>query len=282
VTPSWFQEGLYPTVAQRFLVETLFEARSPYQHIVIARHDVVGRMLILDGVVQITEADSAVYQEMMTHVPLLGLPRPARRVLIVGGGDGCMAREALRHPSVEEVVMVELDEAVVEACKQWLPSLIANYADPRLEVRIQDAAKYVKTAPGGHFDAVLCDSPDPIGPAEVLFGSPFYADIKRILTPDGAAVFQSGVPFFQADETAGIVARLRPIFAQVAVYQAAVPTYYGGSMALALASPSTRPFDAPREAFEGRFYNPAVHAAAFALPTWWRERLLASPAASPG
>ena len=275
MTPSWFQEGLYPTIAQRFLVETLFETQSPYQHVVIAQHDMVGRMLILDGVVQITEADSAVYQEMMTHVPLLGLPRPAKRALIVGGGDGCMAREALRHASIEEVVMVELDDVVIEACKQWLPSLTADYADPRLEVRIQDAAEYVKSAPNGHFDAVLCDSPDPIGPAEVLFGSPFYSEIRRILTPDGAAVFQSGVPFFQADETAGIVARLRAIFAQVAVYQAAVPTYYGGSMALVLASPSTRPFDAPREAFEGRFYNAAIHTAAFALPTWWRERLLA-------
>lgn len=272
--PSWFQEGLYPTVAQSFLVETVFETQSPYQHIVIAQNDVVGRMLILDGVVQITDADSAVYQEMMTHVPLLGLPRPPRRVLIVGGGDGCMAREALRHPSVEQVTMVELDEAVVEACKQWMPGVTADYADPRLEVRIEDAAEYVKRAPAGHFDAVLCDSPDPIGPAEVLFGAPFYAEVRRILTADGAAVFQSGVPFFQASETAGIAKRLRQSFAQVAIYQAAVPTYYGGSMALVLASPSTWPFDVPREPFEGRFYNPAVHAAAFALPTWWREQLL--------
>ena len=272
--PSWWHEGLYPSVAQSFLLETLFETRSPYQHVLIAQHDVAGRMLILDGVVQITEADYAVYQEMMTHVPIMGLEQPARRVLVIGGGDGAMAREALRHSSVEQVVMVELDQVVVEACKQWLPSLTADYADPRLEVLIEDAAEYVKRAPSAHFDAVLCDSPDPIGPAEVLFGSPFYTEIRRILTPQGAAVFQSGVPFFQAEETAGIVQRLRALFPQVAVYQAAVPTYYGGAMALVLASPAARPFDTPREAFTGRFYNPAVHAAAFALPTWWQERLL--------
>jgi len=274
--PSWWKEGLYPAVAQSFLVDTVFEAQSPYQSIVIAENDAVGRMLILDGVVQITEADSAVYQEMMAHVPIMGLERPAQRVLVIGGGDGCMAREALRHASVEQVTMVELDEAVVDACKEWLPSLTADYADPRLEVLIEDAAEYVKRAPSGHFDAVLCDSPDPIGPAEVLFGSPFYADVHRILTPQGAAVFQSGVPFFQADETAGIVKRLRALFAQVAVYQAAVPTYYGGSMALVLASPSAHRFERPREQFQGRFYNPAVHSAAFALPTWWQERLLAA------
>jgi len=270
----WFRERLYPTVAQSFLVETLFEGRSPYQHIVIAHNEAVGRMLILDGIVQITEADAAVYQEMMTHVPLMGLEQPARRVLIVGGGDGAMAREALRHASVELVTMVELDQAVVGACKEWLPSVTADYADPRLELVIEDAAEYVKRAPDHSFDAVLCDSPDPIGPAEVLFGPPFYSDIKRILTPHGAAVFQSGVPFLQDEETTGVVQRLRAVFPQVAIYQAAVPTYYGGSMALVLASGSTRPFDRPREDFRGRFYNAEIHSAAFALPTWWQEKLL--------
>ena len=121
-------------------------------------------MLILDGIVQITEADAAVYQEMMTHAPLMGLEQPAKRVLVVGGGDGAMAREALRHPSVEQVAMVELDQAVIDACKRWLPSLTCDYSDPRLELVIDDAAEYVKRAPDGWFDAVLCDSPDPIGP----------------------------------------------------------------------------------------------------------------------
>lgn len=270
---SWWSEQLYPTVAQGFLLETLYEADSPYQHVVIAHNDVTGRMLILDGVVQITEADCAVYQEMMTHVPLMGLEQPARRVLVIGGGDGAMAREALRHP-VDQVTMVELDRMVVEACKAWLPSLACDYSDSRLELLIEDAAEYVKRAPAQTFDAVLCDSPDPIGPAEVLFSSDFYSEIKRILTPMGAAVFQSGVPFFQADETAGIVRRLSTLFPQVAIYHAAVPTYYGGSMAFVLASKSTHSFEAPRESFTGDFYNAQVHTAAFALPTWWQRKLL--------
>src|SRR5438270_13427243 len=114
---SWFQERLYSSVAQSFLLETLFEQQSAYQHIVIAHNETVGRMLILDGIVQITETDAAVYQEMMTHVPLMGMKRPGKQVLVVGGGDGAMAREALRHPSVEHVAMVELDQAVIDACK---------------------------------------------------------------------------------------------------------------------------------------------------------------------
>src|SRR5579862_1667045 len=180
---EWWQEKLYPTVAQSFLIHTLFETRSPYQHIVIAEHDVAGRMLILDGIVQITEADAAVYQEMMAHVPLLGLEHAAANVLIVGGGDGAIAREVLRHPEVKRLVMVELDQTVIDACKQWLPSLTCDYADPRLELVVEDAAKYVARAPAAHFDAAIVDSPDPIGPAEVLFSSDFYSHIRRLLTP---------------------------------------------------------------------------------------------------
>ena len=270
---EWWQERLYPTVAQAFVLNILLDTHSDYQHLVIAENDVVGRMLILDGIVQITERDAAVYQEMMAHVPILGGERPAERVLIIGGGDGAIAREALRHPEVRQVVMVELDQGVIDACQQWLPSLTCDHSDPRMQLVVGDGAAYVKTAAGGAFDAIIVDSPDPIGPAEVLFGSDFYTDVRHCLSEGGAAVFQSGVPFFQEEETAGIVRRLRELFAQVAVYQAAVPTYYGGSMALGLASKSARPFSAPCLDFDGQYYNADIHRAAFALPTWWRSAL---------
>jgi len=273
-TELWWQERLYPDIAQSFQLRVLLDIRSPYQHVVIAENGHVGRLLILDDIVQITERDSAVYQEMMAHVPLMGLPSSAERVLIVGGGDGAIAREVLRHPDVRQVVMVELDKVVVDACKEWLPDLTCDYDDPRMELVIGDGAEYVKTAPDSHFDAIIVDSPDPIGPAEVLFGSDFYSHVRRCLTDRGAAVFQSGVPFFQEDETGGIVRRLRALFPQVRLYQAAVPTYYGGSMALTLASKAGRSFAEPRTSFEGRYYNADVHRGAFGLPTWWRERLL--------
>ncbi len=270
----WWREERHPTVAPSFLLKTLFERQSAYQRVVIAQHDVVGRLLILDGILQVTEADSTVSEEMMAHVPLIGAEHPARRVLVIGGGDGCVAREVLKHPSVQRVTMVELDEVVVEACRAWMPNITCDYDDPRMELVIDDAAQYVKQAPSGCFDAVLCDSPHSIGPAEVLFSHEFYADVQRLLTPHGAAVFQSGVPFFQADRTATVVAQLRTLFPQVTVYQAAVPTFYGGSTALVLASNSLRGFDRPREPFVCSFYNPDVHAAAFALPTWWRRDIL--------
>jgi spermidine synthase len=271
---QWWQERLYPAVAQGLLLETVYETRSRYQHIVIAQHEVLGKVLILDGVVQISETDACVYQEMMAHIPLMGLAEPARRVLIVGGGDGAIAREVLRHPEVQKVVMVELDQVVVEACRSLMPGICCDYADPRMELVIQDAAEYVQHAPDGQFDAVIVDSPDPIGPAEVLFSTDFYTDIRRIMSARGGAVFQSGVPFYQKEETARIGQRLRQLFSQVRVYQASVPTYIGGAMALTLASNDAHDFSHPRADFTGRYYNAALHAGAFALPAWWQEELL--------
>ncbi|MBV9120373.1 MAG: polyamine aminopropyltransferase [Chloroflexi bacterium] len=277
---EWWHERLYPSVAQSLLLTPIFKTRSQYQDVVIAEHDQLGRVLILDGIVQITEGDASVYQEMMAHVPIMGLDSPPGSVLIVGGGDGAIAREVLRHRDVQRTVMVELDQAVIDACKHYMPSLVCDYSDPRLELAVEDAAEYVKQAPDNSFDVAIVDSPDPIGPAEVLFGEEFYSQLSRVLTDRGVAVFQSGVPQFQRDETARVVARLRHSFPQVTVYQAAVPTYYGGSMALSLASNSTRPFDQPRAEFSGRYYNAAIHKAAFALPTWWLEEILqgSSPA----
>ena len=275
-TRAWLQERLYPWLRQGLLLETLFDTRSRYQHIVIGQHEHLGKVLVLDGVVQISEADACVYQEMMAHVPLMGLAAPAERVLIVGGGDGAIAREVLRHPEVQRVVMVELDEVVVQACKSLMASICCDYDDPRMQLVIDDGAAYVQRAPDASFDAVLVDSPDPIGPAEVLFSTDFYGHVRRILTPRGAAVFQSGVPFYQKDETARIVQGLGGLFSQVRLYQAAVPTYIGGAMALTLASNADHDFTQPRAPFRGRYYNPGVHAAAFDLPTWWQEDLLGS------
>lgn len=274
-TPEWWHERLYPAASQSLLLTTLYERQSAYQHILIAENRHLGRVLVLDGVVQISEADACVYQEMMAHVPLMALDSPAERVLIVGGGDGAIAREVLRHPEVRHVAMVELDGEVVEACREWIPSLACDYNDPRLDLMVEDAAEYIKRAPERHFDVAIVDSPDPIGPAEVLFSSDFYGHIRRCLTPRGIAIFQSGVPFYQRDETAKIVQRLRALFTQVAICQAAVPTYIGGSMALTVASSAARPVQQSRANFSGRYYNAEVHTAAFALPTWWYEQLLA-------
>jgi spermidine synthase len=272
----WFEETLYPSVHQGFAVaRVLYDGCSAHQHIRVLENQVLGRVLVLDGVVQTTEADEFVYHEMLTHVPLFAHGR-AKRVLIIGGGDGGILREVLRH-DVEKAVMVELDEAVVKVCREHMPKLSAGaFEDPRAELVIGDGARYVAET-SERFDVIISDSTDPVGPAEVLFGDTFYGNCRRCLKEGGVFVAQNGVPFFQGAEVTTSRERLSRLFPDVTFYVAAVPTYYGGFMTLAWAAldPALRRPPAGelarRVAASGlrfRYYNADIHEAAFALPSF--------------
>jgi spermidine synthase len=208
-------------------------------------------------------------------VPLFAVAEP-RRVLIIGGGDGGLLREVLRHP-VKEVVMVEIDGAVVACCREHMPNLSAGaFDDPRTDLRIADGIDYVAHA-RDPFDAILVDSTDPSGPGEVLFTDAFYGNCRRLLRQGGVLAAQNGVAFLQGDEVATTSRRLKPIFADVGFFFVAVPTYIGGLMALTWGSdqPALRrqPVEAIRlryqaAGFETRYYSPEMHAAAFAAPPY--------------
>jgi spermidine synthase len=272
---EWFTETLHPWLAQRLRVDrVLFRDKTDHQDLIIFENERFGRVLTLDGVVQTTEGDEFVYHEMLTHVPLMA-HGAARRVLIIGGGDGGMAREVLKHASVEALTMVEIDRGVVDMSREHLPSLSAGaFDDPRLDLVITDGARYVAET-DQRFDVIIVDSTDPIGPGEVLFTAAFYADCKRCLTAGGIVVTQNGVPALQGWEVTNSYQRLGRSFADVSFYVAAVPTYQGGFMALGWASddPAKRRLDAAeierRFAPLGiatRYYTPAIHQACFALP----------------
>ena len=159
-----------------------------------------GRVMLLDGVVQITEADEFVYQEMLTHVPLLA-HGAARRVLIIGAGDGGVLKRVLEHGNVTNAVMVEIDGEVIRLAKEHMPGIAGDaWTNPRAQVIVGDGIDYVKTAPDASFDAIIVDSTDPIGVGEVLFTDDFYRNAARILDHGGLIVNQCGVPFQQADE----------------------------------------------------------------------------------
>ncbi len=239
----------------------------------IIRNGRFGRVLTLDNVVQTTEADEFVYHEMMAHVPILA-HGAARRVLIVGGGDGGMAREVLRHAAVGHVTMVEIDAGVVELCREHLPTLSAGaFDDPRLDLVIADAADFV-AGTDRRFDVVISDSTDPVGPGEVLFGETFYGRVRDLLNPGGIFVTQNGVPFLQGGELAGTMRAFRALFRDASCYLASVPTYAGGPMAFGWGTDSDAR-NVPLETLEARYgasgietryYAPSVHRAAFALP----------------
>jgi len=279
---DWYKETLYTDVSQAFKVERIIHReKTELQDLVIFENKQMGRVLALDGVIQTTEGDEFFYHEMMGHVPLFAHGQ-ARRVLIIGGGDGGLLEEVLKHRGVERVVMVEIDPYVIELSKKYLPSIPGQaFADPRAEIVIADGAKFVAETKE-RFDVIMVDSTDPQGPGEVLFRSAFYADCKRCLTEAGVMVTQNGVPFFQPDELATTWKRLKPIFPDVSFYLVPVPSYYGGFMSLAWASlsPAHRATAASEierrvkaAAISTKYYNAAIHQACFALPNYLRARL---------
>ncbi len=199
---EWCGETLYADWGQRFrVVRELARTRSAFQDIVVFESAGHGRVMLLDGVVQITEADEFAYQEMIAHVPLLA-HGAARRVLIIGAGDGGALRRVLAHPSVERAVMVEIDGEVIRLARTHMPAIGGDaWNDPRAQVIIGNGIDYVATAAAQAFDVILVDSTDPIGVGEALFTDEFYRHCARILSPRGVVVSQCGVPFMQGDGT---------------------------------------------------------------------------------
>jgi spermidine synthase len=282
---TWICETLYPDWGQRFRVKReLARVRSAFQDIVVFESYSHGRVMVLDGCIQITERDEFVYQEMIAHVPLLE-HGAARRVLIIGAGDGGVLRRVLQHRGVERAVMVEIDGEVIRLAKEHLPTIAGEaWNDPRAEVIVGDGIDYVKGAADGSFDVIIVDSTDPIGVGEVLFTDAFYANCARVLTERGLVVNQCGVPFMQADELHETSARRKRFFAHVSAYVAAVPTYVGGFMALGIAA--KRPGIgrhgvveiAARAAAAGvlggtGYWTPEIHAGSFDLPPYMARHL---------
>jgi spermidine synthase len=271
---EWTRESLHPDYAQSLRVdEMLYDSKTDHQRLKVFTNGTFGRVLTLDDVVQTTEGDNFIYHEMLTHVPILA-HGAARRVLIIGGGDGGMAREVLRHDTVAHVTMVEIDAGVVEFSKEYLPMLSAGaFDDPRLDLVIADGADFIRRTAGG-YDVIIVDSTDPIGPGEVLFTDTFYGHAKRALTEDGILVTQNGVPFLQGAELTNTMRAFRALFADATCYLATIPTYAGGPMAFGWGTDGparNTPPDVLRGRFEASgiapgYYTPEVHMAAFALP----------------
>lgn len=272
---EWIEETLHDDFRFKLKVDrVLFEGRSENQHVAVIENRTFGRTLYLDGVLQTSERDEFIYHEMLTHLPILA-HGTAREILIIGGGDGGMLEEALKHRSVDRVTMVEIDPSVVAMCREYLPSISGDaFDDPRLDLVFADGVDYVRNTEK-RFDLAIIDSTDPIGPGEVLFTGNFYRGAKRVLKEGGILVTQNGVPFVQGDELAGSYRILAALFADPTCYTATVPGYAGGPMAFGWGTdlPDYRKIsiDVLQRRFADaavatRYYTPEVHQAAFALP----------------
>jgi spermidine synthase len=288
---TWMQEAWPNGVVTRYEVtDALHDEQTPFQDMQIVDTEPYGRMLVLDGFVQTTERDEFIYHEMMAHVPLLAHPEP-KNVLVIGGGDGGILREVLRHDAVQRAVMVEIDQRVIDFSRRMLPSICAEaFDDPRCQLVIDDGAEFVART-DQRFDVIIVDSPDPVGPAEVLFSETFYRNLARCLADGGVMVRQTGSTFMQPDELPQAVRLARPLFEHVSAYTFAVPTYVGGLFSAMFASNGPRPADLDYheltrrfDAISGEFgyYNPGVHLGAFHLPGYVAKRLdAAQPAEHP-
>jgi spermidine synthase len=278
VSGRWIDEEYQGIVRTGFrLKRRLFKGRSPFQSVEVVETKGHGRLLLIDGMTMTSERDEFVYHEMIVHPALFVHPRP-RKVLVIGGGDGGTMREVLRHPSVEECVLVEIDRLVVDAARRFLPGTGRAFSHPRARTLIEDGVRFVAET-AERFDAIIVDSTEPFGPAKELFGPKFYRDCRRVLTKDGIVVSQAGSPFYEISTIKNLWRLLRPVFPVREACLFNNLTYPGGLWAFTWASKGRHPmrhFDARRVArarLPLRWYNAEVHRAAFARPEFLRRAL---------
>jgi len=274
-------ERLHQGYAQSMeITAVVADEQSRFQHIRIFDTVANGRVMTLDDIVQITSRDESAYADMLTHLPMLEHGK-VERVMIVGGGDLSIADEALKHRNVKEVVLVDIDERVIELCRVHFGAINARaFKDKRMVIEAADAFEYLgRKASKNRFDLIIADRPDPVGPGKALFGETFYDRIKGALRPGGYATFQTGVPFYQPWEITEALQELKRFFPKCGLYLTVVPTYIGGFMALSWATKGGKPLGSPagirkaaaaykRIKLKCDYYNPQIHAAAFALPNW--------------
>lgn len=255
--------------------QKLFSGQSDFQKVEVYKTEHLGNVLLNDDFMMCSEKDEFVYHEMISHVPLSVHSNP-RKVLIIGGGDGGTAREVLKHDSVERVVMVEIDEMVVKACKEFLPITAHQLSSPRLELHIQDGLKFVKETTE-KFDVVMIDSTDPIGPAAPLFGKEFYSDVFKCTTDNAIVVAQCESPFLFLETQQSTLNVFSKVFPKVQIYNYSNITYPGGLWSFAFASKGLDPISdfkvTVTEEMDLKYYNTQIHKAAFCLPNFQKQSL---------
>jgi spermidine synthase len=262
------------------VTEVLFSGRSEFQTVDVVETKAYGTMLLLDGLVMITDADEFIYHEMISHIPLCLHPNP-KRVLVIGGGDGGTVREILKHKSVEEVILCEIDDMVIEQSKRFFPQVadcLKPGFDPRVKVRVGDGVAFVKELKK-EMDVILVDSTDPIGPGEGLFSRDFYRNVAGALKQGGLMAAQSESPWFAKEALGRIHRNISGGFKHRKSFVAPIPTYPRGSWSWTIAAQD--PIDPTKfnaERFSQientlQYLTRDLLTAAFALPRFYLEKI---------
>jgi len=273
IIDGWFHERgeLWPGQAMSLKVEeVLYHGRSDFQDVLVFKSANHGNVLVLDGVIQVTERDEFAYQEMMAHIPLFAHPKP-EKVLVIGGGDGGILREIAKHPGVKEIFICEIDGDVIKYSKQFLPSLAKGFDDPRVTTKVMDGAKFMDENQAS-FDVIITDSSDPIGPASVLFETPFYSAMHKSLRDGGIVCTQGESMWLHLDLIEPLVSAISKFFTTVEYAYTSIPTYPSGQIGFIIAGkncgsvkvPATVPTDEQLETM--KYYSSDIHKASFVLP----------------
>ena len=259
--------------------EKLHEHQSPFQRVEVYATKTFGNLMVIDGFIMLSDRDNFVYHEMLAHPALFTHPNP-RRVLIIGGGDCGTLREVLRHPNVDEVTQVDIDEAVTAAAVTYFPTLCESNSDPRAKVMFADGIAWVRDAEDGTYDVIIVDSTDPVGPAQGLFSEAFFRDCLRALSERGVLVQQSESPLFHLSNI------LKPMhqsmwnagFSDVHTLHFPQCVYPSGWWSATIARnggqvKDFRETDAANKVFATQYYNADIHRASLATPEFMRRAL---------
>ena len=281
---TWINETLHHEFRSGFFAEKiLVDKKTPFQHLIIIENRLFGRIMLIDNVVQTTEADEYIYHESISHLPIF-FHGGIERVLIIGGGDGGTAEEVLKHTEIKHVTLVEIDSIIIEASRTYLKSICKDaFEDERLNLVIGNAKTYVENYYGPKYDLIIVDSSDPIGPAKELFSESFYIDCKKCLNNEGVLVTQNGVPFFQGKELSSTLKIFNNLFSDASCFIATIPTYVGGPMAFGWGTDNLDIRKTSSNRILNRFknsklklkhYNTEWHNTAFALPEYIARLIL--------
>ena len=280
---KWFCEDAVPgtrfgRMRHCFLIDKLvFKGKSPYQEILIFDNPIYGRIFVLDGIVQLSEADEYIYHEMISHPILFSHPNP-KKVLIIGGGDGGALREVLKHP-VDEVYLVDIDKKVIEISKKYLPFVSRGaFKDKRLKLFIGDGLKFIKKFKD-YFDIVIVDSNDPVGPSLTLYSSNFYKEVFKSLKKEGIMVAQVGSFLDFENLVKKTFFKLKKFFSSAQIFKLTMPSYHCGEYSFIGASNKVnlnkidfkrikKRFD--RLNIQTKYYSPEIHLASMAIPKIWK------------
>lgn len=276
----WFTEEHTPTVRFSIKVkEQLLSKKSPFQQIDVFDSDEFGRFFTLDGLIMVTEKDEFIYHDMIVHVPMATNPK-IKKVLVIGGGDGGTVRELTRYKTIEKIDMVDIDEMVVNVCRQYFKQTSRKLDDPRVTLYFEDGLKFIRRFEN-EYDLIIVDSTDPFGPGEGLFTKEFYGNCFKALTEDGILVNQHENPYYETFLGAMQRAhrRIKELFPVCRVYQAFIPTYPSGHWLFGFASKKFDPIsDLNAETWnalglETKYYNTELHTGSFMLPNYVKKIL---------